>query len=524
MTEDSEQILFIGGVIYPLGGGPPVAALLIRDGRVLAIGSEADMRRATAPACRIVDLQGGTVTPGFTDAHVHLTAWALARKRLDLNGVPTMEAAVDRVARALESRPDWVLGGGWNRHLWGESPTHAALDRVAPHTPVLLESQDIHSAWLNSEALRRCGIDRETPDPPGGAIERDEHGEPTGLLLETARVMALRHLPEVGANEVLEALRDAQGEAHRLGITGVHSVEPSGLADFERLRSRGQLRLRVLQHIALDQLDGAIAVGLRSGFGGEWIRIGGVKMFLDGALGSCTAWLREPYEGGGGTGIQTLSAADFRDAVRRASEAGISSTVHAIGDAAVELALRVLGDEISPAAAIPHRIEHLQLCPPELWERAATSGVVASMQATHLLTDIPAAEMFWGSVRSRGAYAFAPLLRRGMTLALGSDVPVETIDPRPGLFAAVRRETWTGPWNDAEWHPEHSLTNAEAISAYTEGPAAAAGESHRRGRLCPGYDADLVVWNRDPLTAEPEELREMICTMTVVNGEIVHQR
>jgi predicted amidohydrolase YtcJ len=246
-------------------------------------------------------------------------------------------------------------------------------------------------------------------------------------------------------------------------------------------------------------------------------------MFLDGALGSCTALMREPYEKGGGLGIQTLSSADFREASRRAAAAGLASTVHAIGDAAVELALRVLGDEVPPPATLPHRIEHLQLCPPDLWERACKSGVVASMQSTHLLTDIPAAELHWGRERSRGAYAFAPLLRGGMTLALGSDVPVETLDPRPGLFAATCRETWTGPWEGEEWFPEHSLTNAEAISAYTEGPADAAREGHRRGRLLPGYDADLAVWNRDPLTATPHQLREMSCTMTVVAGEVVHR-
>jgi predicted amidohydrolase YtcJ len=246
-----------------------------------------------------------------------------------------------------------------------------------------------------------------------------------------------------------------------------------------------------------------------------------VKMFLDGALGSSTAWMREPYLGSENRGIQTLPPEEFRDAVTRAARAGISSTVHAIGDAAVELALRVLGEDVPAPASLPHRIEHLQLCPPDLWERAARSRVVASMQATHLLTDIPAAERSWGHERSRGAYAFAPLLRAGMTIAFGSDVPVETIDPRPGLFAAVRRVTWTGEWEGGEWFPEHSLTREEAISAYTEGPASAARELHRRGRLLPGYDADLAVWDRDPFRIPAEELMEMRCTLTMVNGEIV---
>ncbi|MBA2669833.1 MAG: amidohydrolase [Gemmatimonadetes bacterium] len=522
-AEEPKDILFLGGRVHLLGGRPPAEALLVRAGRVLVTGSEADVRSTAAPDATVIDLEGGTITPGLTDAHVHLTAWALGRRRVDLSGVASLDAAVEKVARFVPSGNGWLLGRGWNRHLWGELPTRRPLDQISPHAPVLLESQDIHSAWLNSEALRRCSIDRHTPDPPGGHIVRDADGDPTGLLLESARVLALRHVPRPDEAEVLDSLLEAQAEAHRLGITAVHSVEPTGLADFERLRARDQLRLRVLQHIMLEQLDAAMTVGLRSGFGGDWLKIGGVKMFLDGALGSCTALMREPYESGGGLGIQTLSSADFREAARRAAAAGLASTVHAIGDAAVELALRVLGDEVAPPATLPHRIEHLQLCPPDLWELACRSGVVASMQSTHLLTDIPAAELHWGTERSRGAYAFAPLLRGGMTLALGSDVPVETLDPRPGLFAATCRETWTGPWQGGEWFPEHSLTNAEAISAYTEGPADAAREGHRRGRLLPGYDADLAVWNRDPLTATPQELREMNCTMTVVAGEVVHR-
>lgn len=508
-----------------MGGHPAAAALLVRDGKVAALGSEEELRAQAGRDAQRIDLAGGTITPGITDAHAHPTAWALARRRVELSGVPTVEEAALRVAAAARAGTEgWVLGQGWSQHLWGNLPTRQPLDHAVPARPVFLDSHDIHAAWLNSEALRRCGIHRDTPDPPGGRIVRDPAtGEPTGVLLEDARRMALAHLPAPTLEEILSALADAQREAHALGVTGLHSVEATGLRDLEALRARGELRLRILQHVQLDQLDGAVAVGLRSGFGGEWIRVGGVKMFLDGALGSRTAWMREPYLGTGDRGIQTLAAADFRDAVRLASDAGISATVHAIGDAAVELALDVL-EEIAPSAAMPHRIEHLQLCPPDLWQRAQRSGIVASMQPTHLLTDIPAAERHWGHERCRGAYAFAPLLHGGMTLAFGSDVPVETIDPRPGLFAARRRVPWSGigQGEEGEWYPENRLTAAEALSAYTEGPARAAGESGRRGCLLPGYDADLAVWSVDPLAAEPEELLEMRCLLTMVGGEIVH--
>jgi predicted amidohydrolase YtcJ len=517
------DLIVVARRIHVLGTHAPVEALLMRGGRVAAVGMEAEVRAAALPGARVEHLGDATVTPGLTDAHVHLSTWALARRRVDLNAARTLADGVEAVRAFASAGDGWVRGLGWDVHRWGGLPTRQALDAVCPTRPAYLESHDIHAAWLNTEALRRCGITSATADPEGGEIVRDAAtGEPTGVLKENAMRLAAPHLPNAGAAEIREALLDAQREAHRLGLTGVHSVERDGLADFTALLNDGLLRLRVLQTVALDRLDAAIELGLRSGVGGEWIRHGGVKMFLDGALGSRTAWLREPYEGTADErGIQTLPTDEFRDTVRRAAEAGISSTVHAIGDAAVASALEVLGSA-PRVRAMPHRIEHVQLCPPDLWEWAARSGVVASMQPVHLLTDIPAAERHWGHERSRGAYPFSHLLRGGMTLAFGSDVPVETCDPRPGLFAAVKRVGWDGEPAE-QWWPENALSAEDALRAYTEGPAIASGEEDRRGRLLPGYDADLVAWNTDPLACSPDQLREMTCTLTMVAGEIVHR-
>lgn len=525
-----QETLLTNGRVYASSEGGPEEAILLLGGRVAAVGTDAAVRaRASRDALRI-DLDGAAVTAGFTDAHVHLTTWALARGHAELGSAASVAEVAARIAEAGAGPGGWIRGHGWSRNRLERAPTYRDLDAVRPDLPVFLDSQDIHAAWLNGEALRRCGIDRSSADPEGGRIERDpDTGEPTGLLLENARALALARLPAPTEPEITDALLAAQSEAHRYGITAVHSVEVSGLEDFSRMAERDALRLRVLQHIQLDRLDAALALGLRSGFGGAWVRIGGVKMFLDGSLGSRTAWMRDPYtDPADACGIRTLEPDAFRAAVERATAGGLAAAVHAIGDAAVALALEVLHD-VPPPAALPHRIEHVQLCPPDLWARAGGSGIVASMQPAHLLTDVPAAERHWGHPRCRGAYAFGALRGAGMTLAFGSDVPVETLDPRPGLFAARRRRTWSdyasrgGEMEGDDWYPEHRLDAAAAVAGYTEGPAHAAGWSGFRGRLAPGFDADLAVWSEDPFTLDARRLHEMECVATVVAGEIVHR-
>ena len=522
MSYPAPDLIVTARRIHLLGDHPAVDAVLVRDGRIAAVGTVDEVRHAALPGARTEHVDG-VVTPGLTDAHVHLTLWALARRRVDLNAARTLDEGLAAVAEAAKTGDGWVRGLGWDRHRWGGLPTREPLDRVCPDRPAFLQSHDLHGAWVNGEAMRRCGITRDTPDPEGGEIVRDAAGEPTGVLLEKAVRLVEMHLPEESAEEVRSALLDAQAEAHRLGLTGVHSVDVTGMEDFAAMEQDGVLRLRVLQSIPLPRLEHAIGARLRSGFGSAWLRIGGVKMFLDGALGSRTAWMRQPYEGGGAgdTGIRTLETDAFRDNVRRAAEAGIASTVHAIGDAAVELAINVLGSA-PRVAAMPHRIEHVQLCPPDLWARAGASGLVGSMQPIHLMTDIPSAERHWGHERARGAYAFAPLMAAGMPLAFGSDVPVESCDPRLGLFSAVRRVGWDGAPAEG-WWPENALTAEQALRAYTEGPAHAAGLPHRQGRLLPGYDADLVAWDVDPLEAGPNAVREMRCLLTVAGGEVVQR-
>jgi predicted amidohydrolase YtcJ len=501
-------------------------AVLIRGGRIAALGAPDELRRS-APDAQVLDLGDSTITPGLTDSHLHLTEWAFSRRQIDLSTAATPAEAARSVAAAAGNDNGWIRGRGWNPHLWGGlMPSRSVLDELVPDRPVALQSHDMHSLWVNSAALRTAGVDGSTPEPDGGTIVRDDLGQPTGLLLESAGLLVSRCIPLPAIDEMMGAVLDGQAELHSLGITGLHSLpgihlpEPDPLAVLLALREAGTLRLRVLQHIRAERLDDAIRLGLRSGFGDEWLRIGAVKMFLDGALGSCTAWMREPYEGDSGCGMNTLPAADFRGLVTRAASAGIASIVHAIGDAAVCLALDVLADPSIRVPALPHRIEHLQCCPVERIGDAAAAGIVCSMQPSHLITDWSIADRHWGAHRSRGVFALGSLLRSGTTLAFGSDAPVEPVDPRRGLFAAVMRQDYQRQPADG-WFADERISALDALLGYTTGAARAAGLAPPAGTLAPGALADIAAWDSDPL-AEPERTPDMRCLAAIIGGEVVH--
>jgi predicted amidohydrolase YtcJ len=525
---ERRPLLVVADRVHTLDRPEPCTALLLAGGRVVAVGGADELRRNHS-GTDLLDLHGATITPGLTDAHVHLTEWAFARLEVDLSNAGSPQEAARAVAGHHVRRPlPWVRGRGWNPHLWGDaSPHRRLLDELVGDTPVALQSHDMHALWASSAALRAAGIDAGTPDPDGGHIVRDAAGEATGLLLEWAGRLVTSRFPVPTLDDTLEAVRQAQAELHSLGITGVHSLpgihlpEPDPLPVLLQLRERDELRLRVLQHIGVERLGEALRLGLRSGFGDAWLRIGGVKMFLDGALGSRTAWMLEPYEGDTSTGMRTLDPAEFRSAVMRAAAGGIATTVHAIGDAAVCLALDTLADPAVRVASMPHRIEHLQCCPLQRLGDAAAAGITCSMQPSHLLTDWQIADRHWGR-RSQGAFAVGSLLRRGTLLAFGSDVPVEPVDPRLGLHAAVLRRD-LGGLPAGGWYPEERISSLDALLGYTIGPARAAGLPAPAGTLAPGAPADLTAWDADPL-GDPGRLLAMTCVATVVGGAVVHSR
>jgi predicted amidohydrolase YtcJ len=491
-----------------------------QGGRIKAVGQSAPLDRATPREVPRFELPDALVTPGLVDGHTHLALWALNRRRVELSGLRTREEVIARVAAARPVQ-GWVIGQGWDANGWTSPPDRQALDRVQAG-PVYLDSLDVHAVWLNSAALVAAGITRDLPDPYGGRIVRDASGEPTGLLLERAVELVTPHLPAPPDDVLDAALLEAQTEAHRFGVTGIHDVESLHvLAAFRRLEASGKLRLRVLFHPPASSLSGLIGGNVRSGQGSEWLTIGGVKLFLDGSLGSRTAWMLQPYAGSRDRGMPITSEAEARQAMTAAAAAGIATTVHAIGDAAVRRALDLL--EALPPAGVPHRIEHFQCVHPLDLGRAARGGLVISMQPAHLLADIPLVDRHWGE-RGRGAYAFRSLLQRGARLVFGSDVPVASLDPREGFYAALERKGFDGAPAQG-WRPKEKLDFVDVLAGYTVAAAHAAGSGQRRGILAPGFDADLVAWNVDTAAERGDgaAFRNGRAVLTVVGGNVVMQ-
>ncbi len=494
-------------------------AIWWQDGAIRAVGRAEELERRVPSRVPRFDLPTALVTPGLVDGHTHFGRWATGRRSVQLSGVESLAQALRLVSEGTPA-DGWIRGHGWEASRWEAPPDRAALDRVTT-LPTCLESLDVHALWLNSAALQLAGIGRETPEPSGGRIVRDAAGVPTGL--ERATELVVPYLPSPTHATLLRSLREAQGEAHRLGLTGIHNVEgPEVLAAFRDLERDDTLRLRVLFQPPVNQVPTLLAHGARSGSGSEWLMLGGVKFFLDGTLGSRTAWMLEPYEGGTDRGLPLSPPEQFRRGMQVAAAGGLSCTVHAIGDAAVRLGLDLL--EGLPATALPHRIEHFQCAAPADLGRAAARGIVLSMQPAHLPADVALAEERWGR-RSTGAYAFRSLLAVGSVLAFGSDVPVATPDPRYGIRAAMDRFALDGSFPGG-WYPGERLGFEEALRGYTQGTAIAGGQGQRRGRLAPGFDADLVAWELE----QPDEpvtgaaFAAALVGMTVVNGEVVYAR
>jgi predicted amidohydrolase YtcJ len=489
-------------VIQPtlFAGCEPAVAVGV-DGRILAVGAGA--RAAAGRQAEVVRLRGRAM-PGLIDSHIHLEGLADRKLSLDLTGAVSIGDALGRVAQWAKGLPKdgWVSGAGWYNDSWLDPafPTHRPLDKAAGRRPVFLRRKDGHSAWVSGEALRLAGIDRATADPPGGTIDRDEVGEPTGILRETAMALVSEIVPSPGDSELDAAMARVLTDLARVGLTSVHSMDSSrGFGSLQRLSSQGRLAVRVVYNLPLSDLPHAERLGVRSGWGDPWLRIWGVKAFLDGSLGSRTAEMLD------GSGTIRLPQPDLVDMVERCARAELNVCLHAIGDGAVRRALDALAPHRGAWPGWRPRIEHAQCVSPKDMPRFARIGVIASMQPIHAVADRELADAMWPAF-ARHSYAWRALELAGARLAFGSDAPVESADPLAGVEAATM---WR---RKAGWHPDLALTRPSALRAYTSGAAYAAGMESDLGAVRPGKLCDMTVAEDGHVTA------------TVVGGKVSWRR
>src|SRR5712692_3402509 len=471
--------LMKGAVLFA-GCKPEVAAG--PDGRIIGVGVRA--REAAGRDAEVVRLRG-TAWPGLIDAHIHLEGLAERHLTLDLTAARSLEDGLARVKQWAAQLPKdaWVVGSGWYNDAWSDPafPSRHDLDKAAGGRPAYLRRKDGHSAWVSSAALKQAGIDLGTDDPPGGVIDRDDQGEPSGILRETAMHIVAAIVPSATNSDFDAAMARALAALSRFGLTSAHSMDTArGFGAFQRLHARGKLPLRITYNLPLADLHHAERMGVRSGWGDPWLRIWGVKAFLDGSLGSRTAEMLD------GSGTARLRQPDLVDLIERCARDELNVCLHAIGDGAVRRALDALTPHPNAWRMWRPRIEHAQCVNPKDMTRMARLGVIASMQPIHAVADRELADSTWPAV-TKHAYAWRALERAGVRLAFGSDAPVETADPLAGIEAAT---AWR---RTAGWHPELALTRASALRAYTSGAAYAAGMEGELGVLKAGKLCDLTV-------------------------------
>jgi predicted amidohydrolase YtcJ len=517
---------------------PSAEAVAVIGTRIVAVGSNSEIRQyAGGGDTRVIDAKGALVLPGFNDAHVHFMSGGFQLSSVDLRDAATPQEFAERIRRFAEKLPHgrWITGGDWDHERWASAdlrsaplPTKELVDSFTPDRPVFVSRLDGHMALANSYALRLAGITRDTPDPPGGLIVRDsKSGEPTGILKDSAMAPVYSKIPEPGFEEKLAAARAATEHAARLGVTSVQDVSAGAdVAVYQTLLDRGELKTRIYAVAPLGAWKQLADVGVRKAFGSDMLRIGGLKAFSDGSLGSTTALFFDPYGDapetrGLGSG---LPEGEMLKRVQSADRNGLQVMIHAIGDRANQEVLAIY-----ERVAREHgdrdrrfRIEHAQHLRAAEIKRFAALGVVASMQPYHAIDDGRWAEKRIGPERIKGTYAFRSLLDAGAVLAFGSDWTVAPINPLLGVYAAVTRRTLDGK-NPRGWVPEQKVTVDEAVRAYTFGSAYAEFADGVKGTVAPGKLADLVILDRDIFRIDPVEIEKARIVTTIVGGRVVYE-
>lgn len=535
-AQPSADLVLLNGKIWTVNEAQRQAqAVACRENRIAAVGSNEEIRKWVGPATRVLDLGGKLVLPGFNDAHVHFFSGGESLTSVQLRNAKSEAEFRDRIAAFTAKQPPgrWITGGNWDHENWTPArlPTRQLIDPVTAGHPVFINRLDGHMALANSQALKAAGITRETPDPPGGTIVRDDAGEPTGVLKDAAMDRVERVMPAPSPEQIAEAVKAAMRYAAENGVTSVQdmSASPEVLRVYQTLLSRGELTLRIYGFQPLSSWQRLAAVGVRAAFGGEKLEIGGLKGFADGSLGSTTALFFEPYldapNTSGLTNNEMIPESKMAGHILGADRAGLQVAVHAIGDKANATVLGMFDKTVQEDGDRDRRfrIEHAQHLRVEDIPLFGKLRVIASMQPYHAIDDGRWAEKRIGSERAKGTYAFRSLLDSGAMLAFGSDWEVAPMEPLMGIYAAATRRTLDDK-HPGGWVPEQKISVAEAIRAYTMGSAYASFTETIKGSIEAGKLADMTVISTDILTIAPADIEKARVDMTIFDGRVIYQR
>jgi predicted amidohydrolase YtcJ len=536
------SVILVNGKVWTENPALPIAHAVALDGNtILAVGDDASIRKLAGPDTKVIDLRGRLLLPGFNDAHVHFMDGGASLIAVQLADANSPAELKQRVAAFVKTLPPgvWLRNGIWEHQRWSPPhlPDHQLIDDVTGDHPTFLWRTDGHTALANGIALELAGIDRNTKDPPGGEIERDKDGNPTGILKDSATALVTRVMPPLSVAEQDQAMEAAIHEAAAHGVTSVQNLadtpedesQPELFREFQKFERDGKLTVRIYEAFHVREWKMLADPGVVAPFGSSLLRIGNLKAFADGALGAETAWMDEPFANNpsksGLASPDLLDVEKFYGEMRGADKAGLQLTIHAIGDRAVRTILDLyarLEQDNGPADRRP-RIEHVQHLHPADYPRFAKLGVIASMQPYHAIDDGRWAEKVLGPERIHSSYAWKSLLDAGATLAFGSDWPVAPLDAVAGIHAAVTRETLDGK-NPNGWTPEQRITVAQAVHAYTVNSAFAEHQERVKGSIEPGKLADLVILSDDIFSIPPDQIQQTKVDMTIFDGRVIYER
>lgn len=531
----SPTVIIVNAKVHTMDAGKPLAeAVAIYANRIVAVGSSNEIKRMAGAGTRVIDARGQLMLPGFNDSHVHFLSGGFQLSSVDLRDANSPEEFAERIRRFAEKLPAgrWITGGDWDHERWADTklPTRDLIDRYTPKTPVFVSRLDGHMALANSLALKLAGVTRETPDPDGGLVIRDpKTGEPTGVLKDAAMSFVWKVVPESSFEEKIAAARAATEHAAKLGVTSVQDMSAGNdVGIYQTLLDRGELKTRIYAVSPLPAWERLVRTGVRAHFGSATLRIGGLKGFSDGSLGSTTAFFYEPYDDAPGmrglAGDEMFPDGAMLDRVRKADRAGLQIMIHAIGDRANDMILTIFEQVAKENGEHDRRfrIEHAQHLRPEDISRFSRNKVIASMQPYHAIDDGRWAEKRIGRDRAQTTYAFRSLLDAGATLAFGTDWTVAPLDPMLSIYAAVTRRTLDGK-NPTGWIAEQKISVEEAVRAYTVGSAYAEFQDRVKGSITPGKLADLVMLSRDIYKIDSKEIEKVKVVLTIVDGRIVYE-